>query len=350
MCSCRRRLSTTGGTPSDLNHDYGALTVVRDSPYSYRTLSCPGGDAGHYGVGLTNLGPSTLGPRTTADRSRLWIDRDPEIDTTDPQRRFGSGTPCIPEDDVHETADGEPLRDYYNVHDGDSAVPGSERCYSSTWDDDHQAYLADIGSTGSYANSESADPMGGRHVLEYSGDGPAATRQPSREDNYSPVSYVVLPYRVTNSLGHPYSEYLALHPGTFLTRPRIGIPSFHLERRDIWTGYAGPPAMRLESQEAYAGVAPGFFSGDGPHDMSQAPADRAHITYDGPIRFFGAIEIGATGGCTVTPVAPGPPARETSYDILRSVMDPEQRVICMLPVNNHLVKPTGACPNPTLFP
>ena len=340
--------------PLDLNHDYGALTVVRDSPYSYRTFSCPGGDAGHYGVGLTSLGPSTLGPRTTTDRTRLWIDLDPEIDTANPERRFGSGTPCIPEDDVYETADGEPLRDYYNVHDGDPALPGSERCYSSTWDDDHQAYLADIGSTGSYANSESADPMGGRHVLEYSGDGPAATRQPGREDNYSPVSYIVIPYRIgaTRIPGHPLSEYMALRTEipTYTTRTIIGIPSLDLEREDIWDGYGVEPKIRIETQEAYAGIAPGFFSGDGPKDMSQAPADRAHITYDGPLRFFGAIEIGFSGGCTVTPVAPGPPLRETSYDILRSVMDPEQRVVCLLPVESHAVQPTGACPNPTLFP
>ena len=337
--------------PLDLQHDYSATTVVRDSPYSYRTFSCPTGDTGAYGVGLRSLGPSTLDHRVSGDPQRAWIDSDVEIDTSDPERRFGSGTPCIPDDDVHETADGEPLRDYYNVHDGDAALPGTERCYSSTWHDDHQAYLADHGSTGSYANSESGDPMGGRHILEYSGDGPAATRQPSREDNFGPVSYIVLPYDVGYRLpGHPLSEYLALHANGRLTGVASGIPSFDLERNDIWDGYGSAPRMRLESQEAYAGVAPGFFAGPGPKDMSQAPADRAHISYDGPIRFFGAVEIGASGGCTVTPIAPEAPMRETAYDILRSVMDPEQRVVCMLPVNSHLVKPTGACPNPTLFP
>ena len=344
--------------PLDLNHDYGALTVVRDSPYSYRNFSCPTGDTGLYGVGLRSVGPSTTDHRVSGDPQRAWIDPDGDIDTSDPERRFGSGTPCIPDDDVHETADGEPLRDYYNVHDGDPAVPGSERCYSSTWDDDHQAYLADVGSTGSYANSESGDPMGGRHILEYSGDGPAATRQPSREDNYRPVSYIVIPYGIgeTRLPSHPLSEYLALRTviPTQTTRMIIGIPSLDLERSDIWSGYGNAPVIRMETQEAYAGIAPGFSPGDGPDDdESDAPADRAHITYDGPIRFFGAIELGATGGCTVTPVAPEEPAdRETSYDDLRSVMDPEQRVLCMLPLkgNQWGANPTGACPNPTLFP
>ena len=101
--------------PVDLGHDYDSVAGVRDTPYSFRDFACPTAGTGYYGMGVGAVGPETQDHHENPDAARR--DADPRIDARDPDARYPTGTPCIPED-----AD-NPLAAYVRGMDDDLTLP-----------------------------------------------------------------------------------------------------------------------------------------------------------------------------------------------------------------------------------
>ena len=185
-------------------------------------------------------------------------------------------------------------------------------------------------------------------MLEYSGDGTAVTLQPRLERQLRPTSYVVLPNAAAVALGAPGSQNITFSADSGqLTDLDVGFISLDVSRRAIWAHFPAGYGYRIQSEEAYAGVAPGFSATPGA-DPDEAPADVAHIVYDGPVRFFGAMGLAGSGGCAL---GPSPPSGHDggNHHVIRSVMDPDQHIVCLLPLDNPILQPTGLCPNPYVF-
>ena len=94
----------------------------------------------------------------------------------------------------------------------------------------------------------------------------------------------------------------------------------------------------LRSGESYAGVAPGWAGSD----QTAVPLDWGRLEHQGPVRWYGAMVIGGTGGCTLdveggVGVDGKPPQA--------SVLEPDQRIVCLLPVD---AVPDGRCPGENL--
>ncbi|MDE2904649.1 MAG: hypothetical protein OXQ28_01045 [Acidobacteriota bacterium] len=325
--------------PEDLGHDYSSAAGVRDTPYSFRDFACPTAGSGYYGMGVSAVGPETVDHRENLQEA--WRAPDPRIDVEAPEQRYPTGTPCIPEDASN------PLAPYYNVRGvnrTDPSQPGSLRCYDSEQDSAGD-FVPTATSVGSYSDANFPGGDAARWVLEYSGDGSNVTMQPSLERQLRPTSYVVLPDSAARALGAPGSQTVTFSD-TYgqMTALTTGILSLDVERLEIWNHWNPWYDYRIGSQEAYAGLAPGW----GGTDAAQAPADAAWISYDGPVRFFGAMGLGGTGGCTLAP-APSLPDGGDQYHIIRNVLDTQQSIVCLLPLDSAIAKPTGACPNPSVF-
>ncbi|MDE2905939.1 MAG: hypothetical protein OXQ28_07625 [Acidobacteriota bacterium] len=318
--------------PEDMGHDYTSGVGVRDTPYSFRDFACPTAGSGYYGMGVSAVGPERQDHRESP--AAAWRDRDPRIDETDAVSRYPTGTPCIPEDPSN------PLAPYYNVRGTD----GGLRCHESELDADGN-FVPSPTSVGAYSSADFAGGDGAQWVLEYSGDGSDVTLQPSLERQMRPTSYVVLPHPAATALGAPGSQTVTFS-ATFgqMSSTRTGFLSLDVERAEIWPIWNLDYDYRVLSEEAYAGLAPGWAG----TDEDAAPADAAWIRYDGPVRFFGAMSIGGTGGCTLAP-APALPDGGDQYHIIRNVLESDQSVVCLLPVDSAIAKPTGACPNPYIF-
>ena len=328
--------------PEDMGHDYSSAVGVRDTPYTFRDFACPTAGSGYYGMAVGAVGPSTFDHREDPDRA--WSVPDPRIDVEDPESRYPSGTPCIPEDASN------PLAAYYNVRGvdaSDPASPGTTRCYDSERDPEGNFVPAST-SIGAYSAPDFPNGAAAEWVLEYSGDGTAVTLQPGLERQLRPTSYVVLPNAAAVALGAPGSQNITFSAdsGQF-TDLDVGFISLDVSRRAIWSHFPAGYGYRIQSEEAYAGVAPGFSATPGA-DPDAAPADVAHIVYDGPVRFFGAMGLAGSGGCAL---GPSPPSGHDGgdHDVIRSVLDPDQHIVCLLPVDNPILQPTGLCPNPYVF-
>ena len=126
-----------------------------------------------------------------------------------------------------------------------------------------------------------------------------------------------------------------------------GMPSMDIKREDISKDlnlWPDEPEARLQSEESYAGVAPGFCPGGGCGDP---PLDWGGVSYDGPINFFGSGGISGTGGCVqlfndqpIDLVDPTQPNSNTH------VMSPTQAILCVLPIDSAIAEPDGSCPRP----
>ena len=320
--------------PEDLDHRYD--NTIRDTPYMFRDFACPTSGSGYYGTSVSGVGPSRLDHREAPDDA--WRARDPLIDPADPRHRYSTGTPCIPESESPTASDGSPLSRYYNVRGPDDADgnPGRLRCHESELDADTNAFLPVPGAIGHYSSADLEDGSGETYVLEYSGDGAGATLQPELERMLRPTSYMIV----------PDSEELWFYSAGDETFPdlHIGLQSFDLERTELWSGYGLEPDFRIQTSERYAGVAPDFEG-----DADGAPTDQGNIHRTGPIRFFGAMVPGGTGGCTLAPAS-----RELSD--VRHVVSPQiggganpQSIICLLPLDSEIAAPSGLCPGPGLF-
>ena len=122
------------------------------------------------------------------------------------------------------------------------------------------------------------------------------------------------------------------------------MPSLDIERDEVADVWPDAPRARLQSEEAYTGVSSGFCPGGG---CGSAPLDWGKISYDGPIRFFGAGGIGGTGGCALhLPTGPFDAIDAMVPGQAMDVMAPEQSLVCLLPVDSAIAQPTGSCPRP----
>ena len=329
---------TTTPYPQDLGHDYASAVGVRDTPYSFRGFACPTAGSGYYGMGVGAVGPERQDHRENP--AAPWRDRDPRINERDANARYPTGTPCIPE------TDDNPLAPYYNVrgvNPDDPDQPGPLLCHDSE-QDAHGNFVPSPTSIGAYSSADFAGGDGAQWVLEYSGDGSDVTLQPALERQLRPTSYVVLPDNAARALGAPGSQVLTFSMYGQLTDTRTGMLSLDVERSEIWGMWTPPYEYRIQSEEAYAGLAPGW----GGTDAADAPADAAWIRHDGPVRFFGAMALGGTGGCTLAP-APALPDGGDQYSIIRNVLESDQSIVCLLPLDSAIAEPTGACPNPFVF-
>ena len=318
--------------PQDLAHDYASAVGVRDTPYSFRDFACPTAGSGYYGMGVSALGPERQDHRENP--AAAWRDRDARIDETDAASRYPTGTPCIPEDASN------PLAPYYNTRGMDDGL----RCHESEADADGN-FVPSPTSVGAYSTADFAGGDAARWVLEYSGDGADVTLQPSLERQLRPTSYVVLPDSAARALGARGSQNITFS-ATYgqMSSTTVGFLSLDVERHEIWRFWPQGWDYRIGSEEAYAGLAPGWAG----TDQDAAPADAAWIQYDGPVRFFGAMGLSGSGGCTLGP-APSLPDDGDQYHIIRSILDPQQHVVCILPTDSAILQPTGACPNPSVF-
>ena len=359
--------------PLDLGHDYSGVSRVRQSPHVFREFACPSAEEDVFGFGVLDLGPGRLHHRA-APPGEGWRAEDSRIDAGDPERRYPTGTPCIPEDVSPLSSRGEPLSRYYNVRGTGEDV---DRSVTASGDPaggfrGHRAalgaregpsspvhYLPLPDEPGVYSGPEipGNQPGGGRAqwVARYSGDG-AAGVGPDVERQLEPISYVVLPDDVAQGVhGVPGgSQVMELSWQLPLESVDYGILSLDVEAQEIWSGYsyrANYIGMRIATQEAYAGVAAGY-SPDA--DPALAPADVAFIRHDGPVRFFGAMGLGGSGGCTLAPSPSGSSGSERGANaaVLGHVLlhAPWQRIVCILPVDSQIAAPDGSCPNWSVFP
>ncbi len=296
------------------------------------------------------------------------------IDPGDAERRYPAGVPCIPEAASPLSSRGEPLSRYYNVRGTGTNV---DRSVTDCADPaggfrGHRAelrspggrglpayYLPLDGEPGVYSHRETSGNLPGgdaaQWVARYGGDGPAATVGPEVERQLEAVSYVVLPDGVATGVhGVPGgSQVMELSWVLPIESVDYGILSLDVEAREIWDGYPYrlyDLGTRIVTQEAYAGVAPGY-SEDA--DPALAPADVAFIRHDGPVRFFGAMGLGGTAGCTLAPSPSGSSGadRGEMVSVLGHVLlhAPWQEIVCVLPVDSQIAAPDGSCPNWSVF-
>ena len=186
--------------------------------------------------------------------------------------------------------------------------------------------------TGVGAYSTAAHPSGlsNSYRLEYSGDGSSDSGTPGSPGAMRPVSY-----RMING-----SELfdIWLDSGVYYYH---GYLSLDVERDRIWNLFDPIYRAWLRTGEAYEGLAPGYCP-DGGCDTSAVPMDWGRLEHQGPVRWYGAMVIGGTGGCTLavdarTDVDGKPPQA--------SVMEQNQRIVCLLPLN---AVPDGRCPGESL--
>ena len=186
--------------------------------------------------------------------------------------------------------------------------------------------------TGVGAYSTGAHPSGlaGSYRLEYSGDGSSDSGTPGSEDAMRPTSYRMINGSELFDIwldGEVYYYH--------------GYLSLDVERDRIWSWFDPIYRTWLRSGEAYEGVAPGYCPGGGCNDTA-VPMDWGRLEHQGPVRWYGAMVIGGTGGCTLavdggTDIDGKPPQA--------SVMEQNQRIVCLLPLN---AVPDGRCPGETL--
>ena len=334
--------------PLDMGHSY--TDTIRDSGYTFRDFACPTTGGGYYGMATSHVGPDRRNHRE--DPAEPWRNRDPEIDASDGYRRYPTGTPCVPETGSPVSyVDGSPLAQYYNVRgrgapdpDDGSTVFEDETCHEAEWVTDPGAYIPVPNTPGGYSSSDTRFGADGTYYLEYSGDGTDVTLQPDRERMLRPNTYLVLPYSVAAARhGGRRSEYMRLEVDGRFGWMWHGLYSLDHRRQRLRPPYGGIPRLRVHTEEVYAGVAPGWLNPGAVQDRTQAPSDTAHVTHNGPVRFFGAMYIGNAGGCALGPSPPGPGG--TSYDTIRHVLHPEQEVMCFLPENTPATDAHGSCPN-----
>ena len=334
--------------PLDMQHEYGGPGIRRGS-YTFREFSCPtAGHAGYYAQGVTRMGPQTLNHRD-APPGDAWKAPDTLIDPDDSGLTYPPGLPCVDEaTSPVSTLTGDPLADYYNVRGVDTATmqPGEKLCYETRPATEHEvndlelspdALVPVTGEPGQWSNPLVNDGFGPKYQLEYSGD-PATGPQPSEESRMRPTAYAM----------DDDSGIIRLQLNEWPMYLGIGMPSLDLERKDmgaIWAAMTPQqPEVRLQSEEVYEGVAPGFCPLGG---CGTPPLDWGKIEYDGPIRFFGAGGIGGEGGCVLKlPTDPFDQLKVHRSDNDANVLSEGQSLVCLLPLDNHAVKPTGSCPRP----
>lgn len=155
----------------------------------------------------------------------------------------------------------------------------------------------------------------------------------------------------------------------------LGYVSLDQDRRSIWSGYpewrSPERASWVRTGESYGGAPPGGCPHDG-CDPALAPVDAARLEYQGPLRSYGAMVIGGTGGCTLTlaghtgnrldpvvpsVVQPGGSAERADADVpaaadrsvglrvRRAVSSEDQQILCLLPLD---AGPEGRCPGENL--
>ena len=248
------------------------------------------------------------------------------------------------------TLTGDPLADYYNVRGVDTATmqPGEKLCYETRPATQHEvddlgfspdALVPVTGEPGQWGNPLVNDGFGRKYQLEYSGD-PSVGPQASEESQMRPTSYAM----------DDDSGVIRLQLNEWPMYLGIGMPSLDLERKDM----AAEPGRLLDAATAgdpaavgrgrYEGIAPGFCPQGGCGDP---PLDLGKIEYDGPIRFFGAGGIGGEGGCVLK--LPTDPFDQLDAHLINNdanVLSEGQSLVCLLPLDNHAVKPTGSCPRP----
>ena len=339
--AARARTGLAEPFPLDMDHDYGG-TGIRRGQFTFREFACPTVDHGYYALGATHLGPRMLGHRD-APAGEAWKNADPLIDVNDAARRYATGTPCVDAATSPVSAlTGAPLAEYYNVEGSDPATltPGGERCFEARQPTPAEiadgipadAWMPVDGEPGQYSVPGRGGIAGG-YRLEYSGD-PDVGVLAAGDPKWRPTSYQVVDNRSTITLRLMEPSMTA----------ETGMPSLDLERTSMGP-WALPPLARLSSSETYAGVAPGFCATCGVPTL-----DEGTIEYEGPIRFFGAMGIGGTGGCVlVLPTGPLDAVDASQPGHATDVMSPDQSLVCMLPTAS-VREPQGTCPRPGVGP
>ena len=286
-----RAINPGSSYPEELRR-YADYNRVRLGSAVWREFACKTVHSGLYGMGVEAMGSSRLGHREAPGDA--WRARDPRIELGNPARSYPSGTPCV----------GDPRYD----------VPG---CYDP--DDGLGAY------------SESAHPSGraGSFVLTYSGDGAG--------DGTSGPEHIMRPTPYRMIAGSELFD-LTLHASIGV---RAGFPSLDVERASIWSGFGASTPGWLRTGEAYQGVPPGWAGCDG-CDSTDAPMDWGRLEHQGQVRWYGAMVVGGTGGCTL--LVNGR-ALDRSIQPQGAVMATGQTVMCLLPTTATI---RGACPGESL--
>ena len=282
--------------PEELRR-YGNYNDVRMGSSVWRDFACKTAHGGYYGMGLTAVGPTTADHRENP--ARAWLLPDSRIAVGDmTATQYSSGTPCV----------ADPA---YDARGAD----GTRRCFDP---------VAGLG-----AYSTPAHPSGdaASYRLEYSGDGSSDAGRPGAVDAMRPTSY-----RLVDG-SELFDVWVDSDLATY-----YGWSSLDLERERIWFGYGPLHRSWLRSGESYAGVAPGWAGSD----QTAVPLDWGRLEHQGPVRWYGAMVIGGTGGCTLdveggVGVDGKPPQA--------SVLESGQRIVCLLPVD---AVPDGRCPGENL--
>ena len=306
-----------GSEPPRALEAMGGMTGVRRGGLVYRELPCPTGGEAYYAEGVEAVGTEMLDHRS-APPGRAWAVPDSELVGAG-RGPFPSGLPCInPADPDIPAAEAERWRELaeaYNVR----APDGTLRCYEA----DYQV----SGGVGSWVPTASArgSYRPGTYRLGYSGDGPGTTEYGVTTVT-RPVAYYVL----------PGSPHLRLDASARLFTVGHGVRTLDVQGNQIWSGYGTTPGLTLVAGEVLEGPSSGWCSGGEQNcDPPNAPVDRGEISHSGPVRFFGSMVIGGTGGCTLS--------NEDTARRFSSVLDGGQRVLCLLPTG---VDPSGKCPGP----
>lgn len=288
--------------PEELR-SYRDYNDVRLGSTVWRDFACKTAHTGYYGMGLEALGTSSFDHREYPDQA--WLNPDPGVTLGDiTATQFSSGTPCV----------GNAAYDAVGTD-------GTQRC----WDP----------ADGLGAYSSGAHPSGGAgsFKLGYSGDGSSDTGRSGSVDTMRPTSY-----RMING-----SELLDLNLRTSFMHFWLGYRSIDVEREAIWSGYgpwgsANPyKSSWLRSGEAFEGLSPGWCAGSDSCDDAAAPMDWGRLEHQGQLRWYGAISPGGTGGCAL--------AIGGEIDREGSVMETDQQIICLLPIDSI---PDGKCPGENL--
>ena len=314
--------------PEELRR-YTNYNNVRTGTSVWRDFACATTHDGYYGGGLNAVGTSTLGHRSLSQASgvvqpdRWWRDPDPDVGLGDlSERQYSSGTPCVG-DEAYDVRGADGTRRCFELV---SAGPPNGNNQGDRW----------TGGRGAYSDAGVGDGSTGHYRLEYSGDGVSD----------SGTGGTVWPMRATSYRMIDGSELFALDYRSSFFHLRFGYRSLDVERASIWIGYGGwsnvgRGSSWLVAGESYEGVSPGFCSG-GICDESQVPLDWGRMEHQGPLSWYGAMIPGGTGGCTLavdggTDVDGKPPQG--------SVMEQNQRVVCLLPLG---AGPDGRCPGVNL--
>ena len=312
--------------PSELR-GYPYWNSVRTGSKVFREFACKTVHAGYYGMSATALGTSRLDHRNSA-AGRAWIEPDDRVSVSSPLRRFSSGTPCT----------GDAAYDALGCFDYRTGVAGYS--FTGHWNTDTDKFK-----------------------LAYSGDGASDSGAEGQVRVTRPTPYNLYPGTEVFELTIEPTAFVGISgpdgrrfdldsvppkelgvfalPGRYFFNLSWGYVSLDIERRRIWAGYpewdpvANPGrGSWLRSGETYGGAAPGGCP-DAGCDPNLAPVDAARLEHQGPLRSFGAMIIGGTGGCTLT--------LNGGTDAQPSVVEAGSRVVCLLPANRA---PLAVCPRP----